>query len=121
MSNSKTYFDALLSLREEINVAHETLNRKQSELDRQVSAIYHDIETRDLDTDSGYSAAVNLQEALRRRRVVKDEIACLSPLYQFLNDHTDALIKDYRKRTRKSEEFRLTWNVTFTLEEVISK
>ncbi|MEK3868374.1 MULTISPECIES: hypothetical protein [unclassified Paenibacillus] len=118
MSNSKTYFDALLTLQEEVNSAFSILSRKQSELDRQVTAIYHDIEAHDLDSDSGYAAAVCLQEVLRQRRVVKDEVARMSPLHRFLNDHTDALREDYRKRVEKSEEIRRTLNVTLTIEDV---
>lgn len=119
MSNSQSYFDALLALREEVVAAFKLLNRKQSELDRQVSAIYHEIEKCELDVDSGFAAAVLLQDVLRRRRVVKDEISHMAPLYKFLSDQTGALIDNYQKRVEKSEEIRRNLNVTLTLEEVI--
>lgn len=120
MPSAESHFDALLTLHEEVNRDYSLLNRKQSELDRQVTAIYHDLEAHDLEVDSGYAAAVYLQEVLRRRRVVKDEIARLTPLRHFLNDHVDALLKTYHKRIKKSEEIRRTLNVTLTLEEVIA-
>lgn len=121
MSDSQTFFDAFSVLCEDVNTAYTLLSRKQSELDRQVTAIYHEIEAHDLDSDSGYAAAMCLQDALRRRRVVKDEIARMSPLFQFLNEHADALLKSYHKRVEKSEEIRRTLNVTLTLEEVLTK
>lgn len=120
MSNSQTYFDALLALREEVVAAFTTLNRKLSELDRQINAIYHEIEGRELDADSGFAAAVLLQDTLRKRRVVKDEVASMAPLFKFLSDHTGALVENYHKRTAKSEEIRRNLNITLTLEEVIA-
>lgn len=120
MFNSQSYFDALLALRDEVNSAFTLLNRKQSELDRQVTAIYHELEKCELDADSGFAAAVLLQDVLRRRRVVKDEISRMAPLFKFLSDHTGGLIQNYHKRAAKSEEIRRNLNVTLTLEEVIS-
>ncbi|EES73310.1 hypothetical protein POTG_02062 [Paenibacillus sp. oral taxon 786 str. D14] len=120
MSKSKTYFDALISLRDEVNSAFTLLNRKLSELDRQINAIYHELEKCELDADSGFAAAVLLQDVLRRRRVVKDEIARMDPLFKFLSDHTGGLIDNYQKRVEKSEEIRRNLNVTLSLEEVIT-
>jgi hypothetical protein len=55
------------SLSANVKDLHERLNQTQSDVDRQVSALYHDIEMRDLDEAVGYSAVLLLQDALRKR------------------------------------------------------
>lgn len=118
MSLSETYLAQLHTLHTGVVGTFDRLNRMQSEMDREVSAIYHEIEKMELDEASALGAARLLQGALRKRRVVKDEIVRLQPIYQMLTTNVDETDKQYRKRVTKSDEIRRSLNVTLKIEDI---
>ncbi|MCG7386846.1 hypothetical protein [Paenibacillus sp. ACRRY] len=112
---TQSYFETLNAVHAELAETYAILNVKQSELDREVSAISHEIERMDLDLEDGYGVATRLQETLRRRRVVKDEHKRVSLLIRGLTQ----LSVDYRKNEAKSKRICRELNVTMTIADVM--
>ncbi|WP_071460755.1 hypothetical protein [Bacillus massilinigeriensis] len=113
------YFSQLVSLSEEVKAYYNRLNGLQSLLDRKVSAIYHDIEKNDIDAISGHDYALKLKETLQSRRIVKDELARLSPVYHMLRQQMETVEDQHEKAMRKSAEIRGQLNVSGDIGEVL--
>jgi len=59
-----------------------------------------------------------LQETLRRRRVVKDELFKLRPIYHLLKHNIDAMDEHYLKANTNSVKVRRSLNSTLTIDEI---
>ncbi|WP_162272003.1 hypothetical protein [Cytobacillus oceanisediminis] len=93
--------------------SHETLNRFQSVLDKQLAQAYHDIErSGEFDMAEGNKHAKKLKEILTNRRLVKDELARLQPVYNFLRHEVEKTSEQYQRAVRRSYELRQELNVT---------
>jgi uncharacterized membrane protein YccC len=101
MSISNDYLTQLRTLHTNVTESYNRLNRMQSETDREVATISHDIETKDLDETAIYDAAKQLQEALRKRRAIKQEFARIQPLYKALELCVEEVDKCERRRAAK--------------------
>jgi hypothetical protein len=118
---SAPYYDQLRSLHADVSVTHERLNRSLSVLDRQLSAVYHEIEKHgDIDEAYGLGAALLLQSILRKRRVIKDELFRLYPVYNMLKLNMADVETRYSKVAANSVKIRRSLNVTLTIEEVLT-
>lgn len=118
MSLSDSYLQQLHTLHAGVSETYNRLNRMQSEMDRQISGVYHEIEKMEIDEVTGPAAVKLLQDVLRKRRVVKDELIRLQPIYCMLADHVDETEKQYRKRVAKSDEIRRSLNVTLNFNDI---
>ncbi|GAA4845678.1 hypothetical protein GCM10023310_24470 [Paenibacillus vulneris] len=112
------YFEQVHSVYENVKIAYERLNKCMSQLDRQISDIYHDLERYDIDEAAGYSVAVMLQEALRKRRAVKDELLKLRPIYDLLEHNIGEMDKQYAKANKNSANVRRSLNATLTISDI---
>ncbi len=121
MSKTEYCYDRLVQLNDDIKDAFEELNKVQSALDRQVSAIYHELEKNEFDIEEGFTYARKLKETLQLRRVVKDEMCRLSPIYYTMRDSLVKIEEQYNKAVRKSYEIKQSLNATMTLDEVLEK
>ncbi|RVT62783.1 hypothetical protein [Niallia taxi] len=116
----ENYYEKLVGLYEETKAAYDKLNGLQSALDRQVSRIYHDIEKSEFDLEKGNEYALRLKETLQNRRVVKDELKKLAPVYRMLRDNVSWVEEQYTKVVAKSYELKASLNVTKTINGVLS-
>lgn len=112
------YIGRLRALYTDVVTEKERLITALSKLDRQVSAIYHEIEKCDIDSNNGYGAALLLQNTLRQRRVVKDALLHLKPVYDMLHANMGSVEKQHHKVVAKSEEVRRSLNVTLTIHDI---
>lgn len=119
MNIAEECFNKLQELHAYVKESHETLNRLQSVLDRQLADAYHDIErSGDFDMVEGNKYARKLKEILTHRRLVKDELARLYPVYNFLRDDVDRTSEQYQRAVTRSFDLRQELNVTDDLERV---
>lgn len=116
------YFDKLSALFLEMKAQYDQLNTIQSSLDKRVSSLYHDLEKAgDLDVEEGHAFAEVLQDTLRRRRVVKQEIALMMPVYQALKDQIGKIEEHHARALRKSFEIKDSLKVTMEIGDVLEK
>lgn len=120
-SISEKFYGQIHGLYSEVRESFEKLNGLQSALDRKVSAIYHDIEkSGDFSESEGNYYARQLKITLQQRRVVKDELVRLSPVYQMLRSEIGKMDDQYGRAVRKSSEITQSLNMTMNIEEVFN-
>ncbi len=61
------------------------LREKQSEYDKELSSIYHKIETKNFNACEGYYLSKELQIVLQKRRLVKHELEMLFSMHDSLD------------------------------------
>lgn len=103
---SDAYLTKLRTLHADVSDTYERLNRMLSAVDKEISNIYHNVERIEFDGESAYAAITLLQDALHRRRAVKDELSCVRPLMQLFANNVDDMNARYRKAVSRSEEMR---------------
>ncbi len=96
------------------------LTAKQSELDSEISRLYHIIEINDLSEIDIKQCFKELQDALRKRRVVKEEVRGI----QSLSDNArkmlasiDASRKEIKQRKKRAEK---EMNIKLSIYEVFN-
>lgn len=120
MSISGDYYAKLHALNSDVMATYEKLRGLQSALDRKVSAIYHEIEKSEFDEAGGNSFAKQLKITLQHRRVVKDELIRLGPVYHMFRSEIDKVDDLYKRNARKSTEITKSLNVTMAIEDVLA-
>lgn len=106
MPLSDAYLAQLHSLSASVTGTQERLSRLLSEVDCEVSDLYHEIERTDFDEASAFSAMTMLQNALHRRRIVKDEMALLTPVRKLLADNLKDTVRSHRRIVAASDKIR---------------
>ncbi|MGA3674073.1 hypothetical protein [Lysinibacillus agricola] len=110
-------FNGLLS---ELNNQRGILIKELSRLDKYISRMYHDLEGIDPSEDFALSFVTQLHDTLKKRRVVKDEMArldaVLNPLKNVVNDVESAV----RTRRKVSRRWRRSFKMRLTIEEVLT-
>jgi signal recognition particle GTPase len=123
MCKASKYLSELDNLVNNINKDFELLSKKQSEYDSMLSDIYHKIENANFNACEGYYLTKQLQELLRKRRVVKDEFSRLNTLRQLLGNSLHKQINNSKqsigKAKKKSQTWQQEWKYTYTLEEAL--
>ncbi|MFD5851109.1 hypothetical protein ACFWGC_13040 [Cytobacillus pseudoceanisediminis] len=119
MSISVNYFEKFQELYNEVKISYEKLNKLQSALDRKVSDIYHDIERTEFNIVQGHEIARTLKETLQQRRVVKEELALLFPVYNMLMEHSGRVDEQYNRAVRRSYSIKENLKVTMGIDEVL--
>lgn len=120
MNIPENYFEKLHGLYDEVKASYEQLNGLQSAFDRKVSDIYHDIEKSEFDIVQGNDYAIKLKETLQHRRIIKDELARLMPVYKMLRAEFGKVDEQHTRAMWKSCEIRQSLNVTLGIEEVLA-
>ncbi|GCD81917.1 hypothetical protein PTHTG4_09790 [Parageobacillus thermoglucosidasius] len=118
-TKSDSFYEQLQSLYYEITSFYDELNKYQSHYDKQVSAIYHELEKVELTHANAYEYALKLQDVLRKRRVVKDELARLQPVYNYINETFNKLQKQIERAISSSNKIRKSLNMTLSISEVL--
>ncbi|WP_169083250.1 hypothetical protein [Paenibacillus sp. PL91] len=118
MSLADEMFEQLRSLHASITDVQAELNRRMSELDREVNAIYHEMENDKFGVLGGYRYAKRLQDTLQKRRVVKQEIKRISPIHYMIATHFPPVEESFKARTSLVERQRREFNVTLTIESI---
>lgn len=121
MCMAQCYFDQLNKLNRSVTATYEGLNRMQSTLDKELSAVYHEIEAITLDTQRGYQLIHRLQDVLKRRRVVKDELARIRSVKLALDSSVNTVNQRYQTIAKKSNRIRRSLNVTMTITDVVGE
>jgi len=118
--NASIFYDKLSALNIEVKSTRDRLNSLQSALDRKVSEIYHEIEkTESLSMSESHTIIAELKKTLEHRRVVKDELKRLEPLFYFLRNNISQVESQHEKAIRKSYEIRESLNAQLTIDDVI--
>jgi|GEM_PF-5173856 len=122
MSLADTYLAQFKALQSEVASKFAKLQSALSSLDKQVSALYHEIERLDFEGQDGisasYAAVTMLQTVLRQRRVIKGEIAQLGPLNSAIQSSCDKAADQCRKKAEKNNQIRQSLNVTLTINDI---
>jgi DNA-binding transcriptional regulator GbsR (MarR family) len=110
----------ILNLNTDIN----RLNQKRSEYDRLVSQHYHKIEHSNFNACEGFYLAKDLQETLRKRRLIKEECERLIMLRNSIQQtqiqqNLGNARKSIKKSIQKSNNWKCNWKYTYTIEEVL--
>lgn len=103
-----------------LNAQRGVLTRELSRLDKHISKMYHDLEGIDISQEYALSYVTQLHDVLKKRRVVKDEMArldaVLNPLKNVVNDVDSAV----RSRRKVSRRWRRAYKMRLTIEEVLT-
>lgn len=119
--SSADFIERLRELYVGVEESYKQACRLLSAFDREVSAVYHEIEKTRFDVVRGYYLAKKLQNVLHRRRAVKSEVVRLQPIYCFLRDNFKNVESVYKERSKKDDEVRTSLNATLTIDDVITK
>lgn len=104
-----------LKLMEEVVNGYKSDMKKMSDMisniDIQVNTLYHEIEVERYSTVAGFKKLKKLQEALRKRRVIKNEFAEMNQLNQFMQ--INEISTKIEKANKGSEKLK-NKNITYT-------
>lgn len=114
------YFGKLQQLYTEVRAFHDKLNKMQSALDQKVSSLYHELEKSEFSIAEGQEFTRTLKETLQMRRVVKQEIALIMPVYNMLKEQTGRVDEQYSKAARRVFAIQESLNVTMNLQDVFT-
>jgi hypothetical protein len=90
------------------------LNCKQSEYDKRISEIYHKLETKKFNACEGYYISKELQDVLRKRRLVKQELFRMRDIYNTLAvESLNCKLPKAKKNIKKSNDLSKEWNDKF--------
>lgn len=125
MCKASTHLSEMEKLISRINCDFDKLNKALSKYDKLISEHYHKIESANFNACEGFYLSKNLQELLRKRRIVKDEYLRLSSVQQSLNckDLHKTVTKQKTNMVnarKKSKEWQQKWNYTYSVEELLS-
>jgi len=124
MCKASKYLSELESLTTRIHNDYEKLCKKQSHYDKLLTEKYHQLENAKFNACEGYYHAKDMQEILRKRRIVKGERHKLDILYQSLkNQNISSVISKTRKGIDQSvnsgNKFIGDWQHDYSIEELI--
>lgn len=124
MCKASQYLNELDSIVRNIDRDYSRLSKKQSEYDLLLSDQYHKIELANFNACEGFYLTKQLQEILRKRRVIKDEMLRLESLRQTINigsvhNAINKSKKNIEKHKKAAIEWKKDWKHTYTLEELV--
>lgn len=126
MCLASKYLNQLENVAKGIEDDYKTLSMKQSEYDSRISEIYHKIEVSNFNACEGYYYSKQLQDLLRKRRIIKDEMNRLDSLKVNLSiksilskEKITRSKKCINKHMNKSLKFKQNWKYMYTLEEIL--
>lgn len=118
-----------MKLAQPLNARYQELTREAKEtqgrliqrlsgFDRAISNIYHELERIDLTPESGYYAVLLLQDILRKRRIIKDELAGLDRLVLVMESAQTDLDQHIRNSKKGSRRWHRELNIRLEIEDV---
>jgi prefoldin subunit 5 len=122
MCLASKYLGEIESVITRIEKDKKVLSERLSQLDKELSNVYHKIEVSRFNACEGYYLAKQLQEVLHKRRIVKDELTRFRSLKDSLglnNQKIDSSKKNLTKHKNEAAVWKKNWNHTYTLEEVL--
>lgn len=116
MCIASKYVEVLKETLKNVTKDHRKLSDQLSKYDKEVSEIYHMIETEKFDAARGYCLSKQLQTKLRERRIIKHEMARLSSLKQTLNieqlhNTIEKTKGNISKLKNKNKEYTVDWDI----------
>lgn len=124
MCKASKYVGELERLISSINADFNKLSQKQAEYDTKLSEYYHKIEQATFNACEGYYLTKELQELLRKRRVIKDEFFRLNTLKQTLqigqlHASVSKTKNSIHSSKQKATKWQQDWKNTYSLEELL--
>jgi len=97
--------DTVISIRK----TAEELNQQLSQIDKIINDLKHEIEFNKYDVFRGFNKFIELQNALRQRRIIKNEWELIQPLIDYTGNieknidkvHTEVVNKELSYQNRK--------------------
>lgn len=118
MCKYHTKFNELLA---ELNGERTKLVAELSKLDKYVSSLYHELEKVELAEEFAFSFTSHLHDVLKKRRVVKDELArldaVLHPVMAVENEVKELVVRRKNVSKRWKREFKMQ----LSIEEIITQ
>lgn len=102
---------------QQIAVYNEQLADELSRMDKEISRIYHEIEITTFDMTNGYRYAKQLQQLLRKRRLVKGESAkfhAIKEEVQLMDKHMKAIRQKTTRIQGKQDGYTSGWNTSLS-------
>lgn len=123
MCKASKYINELESLTSRIQSDYDKLTKKLSDYDTILSSKYHQLENANFNACEGYYYAKDMQEVLRKRRVIKNELSKLQILHASLkNQNLHSTIsktkKSIHKSTSSGNKFIGKWQHDYNIEEL---
>lgn len=124
MCKASKHLEELNTVINSIKNDHKLLSEKVSHYDTLLSDHYHRIETMNFNACEGYYLTKQLQEILRKRRIIKDEFSRVNTLMQTLeitrmNTAINKSKQSIHKAKKKSAEWQQDWKYVYLLEEIL--
>jgi Mg2+ and Co2+ transporter CorA len=105
MCQAKLIVDSLEDTLMQAQALFDSYTQMLSEIDTEISAIYHEIEVGRYNTVSGYKQLKLLQDKLRQRRAIKNELRPLHSLISALkNTKLDERLKQVKRTIQKVDQ-----------------
>jgi len=112
------HYEQLRNTHHSVADTRRRLLEKLSELDKEVSKYYHELEKSDVREMSKALFLEGLQETLRKRRVVKEELRGINAIYDTTRKSVENLNESLQRTRNKSEKTRDQFNARLTIFEV---
>lgn len=116
-SLAEIHFERLTAVAADIERDFDRLRGAQSEIDRELSDKYHEIEKGNFDVVRGYYLAKGLQNILQRRRTIKGELCRLNSLKDSLE--LDRVGERLQAKIKQDERLREQLNSSLRLSDII--
>ncbi|WP_036124860.1 hypothetical protein [Lysinibacillus sphaericus] len=115
------YYSKFNEFMSELNAQRVVLTKELSRLDKYISGMYHDLEGIDPSEEYALCYVTQLQDTLKKRRVVKDEMARLDAVLNPLRNIAGHIETSVNIRKKVSKRWKRDFKMTLTLEEVLSE
>lgn len=119
MCLASEYLSQIQGVFQEVEKKTRELNHMLSTIDKEISDVYHDLETRSFNAVEGYYIAKNIQGLVRRRRLVKHEIQKMGVLQRsFVNSKQRGRLKQVKGSVKQTstgnKSYTAGWNLSFS-------
>ena len=128
MCLASKFLKEVKTLKRRIDDERENLTNLLSDLDKEMSRLYHNVEATNFNAAEGYCYAKKMQDTLRKRRVVKQELQKLHSLstnmnFEVVNELLGTTEKNLSRtisRIHKEEmQFSQNWKENYRVEDLL--
>ncbi len=119
MESHDSYATQLFDLYESTKATSQRLVRELSKYDRNLSAFYHDVETKDIAPADAPEYMKALQNILLKRRAIKQEMHQIDIIERSLRTSIDALETKRYKAFRRIEKYNRSLILPITISDVL--
>ena len=114
------YHAKFTKLLEELSAQRAVLTKELSRFDKRISNLYHELEKVEPSEDFALSFVQQLHDALKKRRVIKDELARLDAVLRPINGISEDIKTSVKQRKAVSKRWKQKFKISLSLEEIIS-